>query len=166
MLYDMKEQTTSHLMAKFQVVAPFSITSKGKRTEFKMGDRISEIRYHRLSSRQQSRFLPARRCGAQSWTNAEYAALAQAYVNHAGDRPAIIDAFRLVSSRHTDAALDIAAQACRELDLYVQDSTGLKDHAAGLLLALQDIDPDRFSSVQSEEKLSDSIDSLLESIRS
>lgn len=150
---------------KFQVTQAFAVTVKGRRTEYKLGQRIGEAAYRRLNARQQARFLPARRCGAQSWTDAEYAAMAAAYVNNAGDRPAIISEFRQTSDRHTDAALDIAAQACRELDLYVQEATGLKDHAEGLLLALQDIDADRFGCVAKEEKLEAAIDALLADIR-
>ena len=145
---------------KFQVVQPFSITSNGKRVNYAMGQRISETAYNRLNSRQRGRFLPARRCGAQSWTDAEYAALAAAYVAHAGDRPAIIAAFREVSDRHTDAAVDIAAQSCRELDTTVHESTGLKDHAAGLLDVLNAIEPGRFAS----GKMMRQLDALLASI--
>ena len=150
---------------KFQVVQPFSVTFNGRRTEYVLGQRIGESAYNRLSKRQQSRFLPARRCGNQSWTDAEYQAMANAYVNHAGDRKAIISEFRQTSSRHTNSALDIAAQACRELDVYVTESTGLKDHAEGLLIALQDIDPDRFKSVVKEQKLEVALDALLAEIR-
>ena len=93
-------------------------------------------------------------------TDAEYDALAAAYVAHAGDRPAIIAAFREVSDRHTDAAVDIAAQSCRELDTTVHESTGLKDHAAGLLDALNAIEPGRFAS----GKMMRQLDALLASI--
>lgn len=150
---------------KFQVTQSFSVTIKGRRTEYKVGQRIGEAAYRRLTKTQQGRFLPARRCGAQSWTDAEYQAMANAYVNNAGDRKAIIAEFRQTSARHTDAALDIAAQACRELDLYVVESTGLKDHADGLLIALQDIDNDRFACVAKEEKAEAALDALLADIR-
>ena len=150
---------------KFQVVQPFSITRAGRRVEYKMGHRIGEAAYRRLTKTQQGRFLPARRCGSQSWTDAEYQAMANAYVRNAGDRKATIAQFREISARQTDSALDIAAQACRELDLYVVEATGLKDHAEGLLIALQDIDNDRFASVAKEKKAEAAIDALLADIR-
>ena len=82
--------------------------------------------------------------GYVSWTAEEYDSLALAYVNFAGDRPAIIKEFRKSSDRHSDNAIDIAAQACRHLDKTVKTANGLKDHADGLLLALQSIDSNRF----------------------
>jgi|TARA_B100000287_G_C20020653_1_gene538422 hypothetical protein len=80
-----------------------------------------------------------------SWTPEEYDAMAAAYVKHSGDRPAILKEFRLFSERHTDSAIDIAAQSCRQLDLTIQNVSGLTDYANGLLSALQSIDKNRFS---------------------
>ena len=79
------------------------------------------------------------------WTAEEYDAMANAYMKHSGDRPAILKEFRLFSERHTDNAIDIAAQSCRQLDLTVKNVSGLTDYANGLLRALQSIDKNRFS---------------------
>lgn len=79
------------------------------------------------------------------WTAEEYDAMANAYMKHSGDRPAILKEFRLFSERHTDNAIDIAAQSCRQLDLTVKNVSGLTDYANGLLSALQSIDKNRFS---------------------
>ena len=79
------------------------------------------------------------------WTAEEYDAMANAYMKHSGDRPAILKEFRLSSERHTDNAIDIAAQSCRQLDLTVKNVSGLTDYANGLLRALQSIDKNRFS---------------------
>ena len=79
------------------------------------------------------------------WTAEEYDAMANAYIKHSGDRPAILKEFRLFSERHTDNAIDIAAQSCRQLDLTIKSVSGLTDYANGLLCALQSIDKNRFS---------------------
>ena len=79
------------------------------------------------------------------WTAEEYDAMANAYIKHSGDRPAILKEFRLFSERHTDNAIDIAAQSCRQLDLTIKSVSGLTDYANGLLRALQSIDKNRFS---------------------
>ena len=89
------------------------------------------------------------RASERTWLAEEYDALAAAYVRHAGNRPAILKEFRLFSERHTDNAIDIAAQACRALDNQVKDAKGLKDYANGLLMALQSIDNNRFTAIRS-----------------
>tara|TARA_R100000742_G_C4247682_1_gene66381 strand:+ start:424 stop:876 length:453 start_codon:yes stop_codon:yes gene_type:complete len=89
------------------------------------------------------------RASERTWLAEEYDALAAAYVRHAGNRPAILKEFRLFSERHTDNAIDIAAQACRALDNQVKDAKGLKDYANGLLMALQSIDNERFTAIRS-----------------
>ena len=80
------------------------------------------------------------------WTAEEYDTLASAYVKHCGDRPAILREFRLYSERHSDNAVDIAAQACLQMDNTIKTVSGLKDHASGLKLALQSINKERFTS--------------------
>ena len=80
------------------------------------------------------------------WTPEEYDTLASAYVKHCGDRPAILREFRLYSERHSDNAVDIAAQACLQMDNTIKTVSGLKDHASGLKLALQSINKERFTS--------------------
>ena len=79
------------------------------------------------------------------WTPEEYDTLASAYVKHCGDRPAILREFRLYSERHSDNAVDIAAQACLQMDNTIKTVSGLKDHASGLKLALQSINKERFN---------------------
>ena len=80
------------------------------------------------------------------WTPEAYDTLASAYVKHCGDRPAILREFRLYSERHSDNAVDIAAQACLQMDNTIKTVSGLKDHASGLKLALQSINKERFTS--------------------
>ena len=79
------------------------------------------------------------------WTAEEYDTLAAAYVKHCGDRKAILREFRLYSERHSDNAIDIAAQACLQLDNTIKSVSGLKDIANGLKLALKSINQKRFS---------------------
>ncbi len=81
---------------------------------------------------------------ATRWTAEEYDAMAQAYINNAGDRPAILREFRAYSERHTDSAIDIAAQACKALDTTEPSVVGMTDYAQGLLDALNAIEPKRF----------------------
>ena len=81
---------------------------------------------------------------ATRWTAEEYDAMAQAYINNAGDRPAILREFRAFSERHTDSAIDIAAQACKALDTTEPSVVGMTDYAQGLLDALNAIEPKRF----------------------
>ena len=124
---------------KFQVVQPFSITRAGCRVEYKKGQRIGESAYRRLTNTQQGRFLPARKCGTQSWTRAEYIAVAEAYLKYGknGYVQSIAD-FRQVSDRHSDNAIKIATYSCAHLDT-TTDVDGLKDHASELLEILQDM---------------------------
>ena len=79
------------------------------------------------------------------WTAEEYDTLAAAYVKHCGDRKAILREFRLYSERHSDNAIDIASQACLQLDNTIKSVSGLKDIANGLKLALKSINQKRFS---------------------
>ena len=79
------------------------------------------------------------------WTAEEYDTLAAAYCKHCGDRKAILREFRLYSERHSDNAIDIAAQACLQLDNTIKSVSGLKDIANGLKLALKSINQKRFS---------------------
>ena len=79
------------------------------------------------------------------WTAEEYDTLAAAYVKHCGDRKAILREFRLYSERHSDNAIDIAAQSCLQLDNTIKSASGLKDIANGLKLALKSINQKRFS---------------------
>ena len=79
------------------------------------------------------------------WTAEEYDTLAAAYCKHCGDRKAILREFRLYSERHSDNAIDIAAQACLQLDNTIKSVSGLKDIANGLKLALKSINNKRFS---------------------
>ena len=150
---------------KFQVICPFAITVNGRRTDYVMGQRISETIYNRLNSTQQSRFLPARKCGAQSWTHEEYTAVAEAYLKYGknGYKQAIAD-FRKVSHRHSDNAIKIATYSCAHLDT-TTDVDGLKDHATELLLILQDMVPGRFTSTGKVEDINLALDALLADIR-
>jgi len=83
--------------------------------------------------------------GHVKWTAEEYDAMAEAYHQHEGNRPAIVAAFMTFSERHSASAVDIAAQSCKALDTnYPQ--TGMTDYADGLLNALNAITPNRFKS--------------------
>ena len=150
---------------KFQVITPFSVTNKGRRVDYPMGKRIGEASYKRLTKTQQQRFLPARKCGAYSWTRAEYQAVAEAYLKYGknGYRSAIID-FRKVSDRHSYNAVKIATYSCAHLDTQ-SDVFGLKDHATELLEVLQELVPGRFTSTGKVEDIDSALDALLADIR-
>lgn len=81
------------------------------------------------------------------WTDEEYDKIAECYHLFEGDRPAIVKEFLTFSTRHSDSAVDIAAQSCKALDTkYAQ--TGMTDYAVGLLNALNAITPNRFKSTR------------------
>ena len=149
---------------KYQVIRPSSITNKGRRVEYNMGNRIGESAYHRLTKTQQQRFLPARKCGTQSWTRAEYQSVAESYLKYGknGYRHAIND-FRKVSDRHSDNAIKIATYSCAHLDTQ-SDVFGLKDHATELLEVLQELRPGRFTSTGRVEDIESALDALLADI--
>ena len=150
---------------KFQVINPFSITRAGRRVEYRKGQRISETAYRRLNTRQQSRFLPARKCGAQSWTRAEYIAVAEAYLKHSENNyEQCIKDFRKVSDRHSDDAVKLATFSCAHLDT-MSTAEGLKDHASELLEVLDIMDPGRFTATGKVENIDLALDSLLADIR-
>ena len=81
---------------------------------------------------------------ATRWTAEEYDVMAQAYINNAGDRPAILREFRAYSERHTDSAIDMMAQICLQADTTIKSADGLNHPAQGLLDALNAIEPKRF----------------------
>ena len=152
---------------KFQVIKPFSVNTNGRRTEYKVGQRISETMYRRLNKTQQGRFLPARRCGSKNWSNSEYQLLAQLYVQYSPsidtiDRKSIIDEFRSVFNGRTKDSVLMYIQVCVGIDNQMMSKEGLNNPAEGLVLALQDIDPDRFTECSFEDKF----DALLADIRS
>ena len=150
---------------KFQVTQAFSVTVKGRRVDYKLGQRIGEAAYNRLSSRQQARFLPARKCGAESWTREEYVAVAEAYLKYGknGYAQAIAD-FRQVSDRHSDNAIKIATYSCAHLDT-TTDVDGLKDHASELLEVLNGMVPGRFTATGKVVNVELALDALLADIR-
>ena len=88
--------------------------------------------------------LNPRSKAATEWFPEEYDALAAAYHYNPTDKKVAMDQFRAYSARHTDSAVSLALSSCRFLDTKVKDSKGLHDYANGLLLALQDIDSDRY----------------------
>ena len=142
---------------KFQVIRPFSITVKGRRVDYVLGQRIGEAAYNRLTKTQQGRFLPARRCGTKNWTDAEYATLANAYVKYAPsidtiDRNAIIEEFCQKFSTRTKDSVLMYIQICVRIDNKMPSKEGLANPAEGLVLALQDIDSDRFTECSFEDK--------------
>ena len=68
---------------KFQVIRPFSVSVKGRRTEYKMGQRISEAAYRRLTKTQQGRFLSARAAaGRVPYTREEVLCIVKAYLQN------------------------------------------------------------------------------------
>ena len=151
---------------KFQVINPFSITTAGRRVEYRKGQRISETAYRRLNTRQQSRFLPARKCGAQSWTRAEYIAVAEAYLKHSEHNyEQCIKDFRKVSDRHSDDAVKLATFSCAHLDT-MSTAEGLKDHASELLEVLDIMVPGRFTANGKVDDVDTALDILLADIRS
>ena len=151
---------------KFQCIATCSTTNKGRRTEYRTGERISETTYRKLSKTLQGRFLPARRCGSKNWTDAEYQTLANAYVKYAPsidtiDRNAIIDEVCSKYPQRTKNSVLMYIQVCVRMDNKMPSKEGLANPAEGLVLALQDIDIERFTECSFEDKL----DALLNDIR-
>jgi hypothetical protein len=85
-----------------------------------------------------------RRTDNSEWSAAEYAAMASAYIKHAGDRPAICAEFMAFSELRSYSSADIAAQVCRALDTKVKNAKGMSAYPIGLLNALNAIAPGRF----------------------
>ncbi len=81
---------------------------------------------------------------ATRWTAEEYDAMARAYFNNGRNQKACLAEFRLSSQRHTDKSVMLAVYSCAALDSKVNEITGLKDYAQGLLDALNAIEPKRF----------------------
>ena len=86
----------------------------------------------------------ARRNDNSEWSAAEHAAMAAAYIKHAGNRPAICAEFMAFSERRSYNSADIAAQVCRALDTKVKDAKGMSAYPIGLLNALNALAPGRF----------------------
>tara|TARA_B100000073_G_C23517441_1_gene486425 strand:+ start:128 stop:580 length:453 start_codon:yes stop_codon:yes gene_type:complete len=149
---------------KFQVIRPFSIVTKGKAKTYALGQRIGESAYNRLSTRQQSYFLPARKCGKLNWTHAEYMTQAQGYILYGNDRAACFNHFRKFHTTHNQNAINFATYSCAALDTQ-NGLDGFKDYAQGLLDALNAIEPGRFQGNKDGKTVEQKLDSLLASLR-
>ena len=146
---------------KFQVIQPFSIVYKGKSKTYVMGQRISENAYKNLNARQQGRFLPAAQCAKSLWTQEEYNLIAESYFLYGRNQAQCLNHFRKFSDAHSDQSVKIALYSCPALDTEVEEISGLKDHARGLLDALNAIEPGRFMS----NKVNNKLDALLATIK-
>jgi len=148
---------------KFQVVQPFSITRAGRRVEYKMGQRISETAYRRLTKTQQGRFLSARAAaGRVPYTREEVTCIVKAYLQN-DNRVFVRDTFQqqFPNSKHTGDSIMFQACLLENLDNTKPGQSG-SYHLTDLVIQVaQEIDPERFSDPGIDFK----IDSLLADIR-
>lgn len=149
---------------KFQCIAPCSSTSAGRRVEYKMGQRISETAYRRLSKSMQARFLPARQAVKKApYTPQEVAFIVRSYLQN-DSRSSVRVAFekQFPNSKHTGDSIMMTACLLENLDNTKDGQDGsvyhLTDH---IVRTAQQIAPERFSDPSIESK----IDSLLSDIR-
>ena len=78
------------------------------------------------------------------WTPEEYGYIAESYFKYGRNQAQCLKYFRQFSQRHTDKSVKIALYSCPALDTKVNEISGLKDFANGLLDALNAIEPGRF----------------------
>jgi hypothetical protein len=142
---------------KFQVIRPFSVSVKGRRTEYKMGQRISEAAYRRLTKTQQGRFLSARAAaGRVPYTREEVLCIVKAYLQN-DNRLFVRDAFQqqFPNSKHTGDSIMFQACLLENLDNTKPGQSG-SYHLTDLVIQVaQEIDSERFC---------DSVDSKLDDL--
>jgi hypothetical protein len=110
---------------KFQVTRPFSITVKGRRTDYKLGQRIGEAAYRRLPLRQQQEYFQSARRAASNtpYTAAEMALILDAYVE-GRSRKEITSLFSEVfGSSHTPDSVNRMCGQLETLDVEHPAST-------------------------------------------
>ena len=149
---------------KFQVTRAFSITVKGRRTEYKVGQRIGEAAYNRLTkSQQRNYFLSARAAAAKTpYTRQELESIVSLYVAHAGDREAMVADFIAANpgSQHTAASVRQVGSQLRAMDV---QHPGDNDWTVKSLVSevAMEFDSERFTLASFDENL----DALLADIR-
>ena len=147
---------------KFQVVQPFSINRNGRRTEYRMGQRISEVQYRRLNTTQQSRFLSARSSASKTpYTRNEITQLVNLYLDNNDDLNLVKDLFCQLnpnSGHSVDSVYQTAAQL-RTLDNHYPNDTQWAVKSLVREVA-ESINPDRFIN-----NLDIQLDALLAEIR-
>lgn len=104
---------------KFQVIRKFSVTVNGRRTEYNVGQRISEAAYRRLSSSQQRNyFLSARSAASRNpYTRPELEFIVSSYLNN--DNPYNVRAEfieQFPNTPHTAESVRAVAGQLRSLD--------------------------------------------------
>jgi hypothetical protein len=82
-----------------------------------------------------------------AWTGEEYDVMAECYHRYEGRSSDIIPVFMAFSDRHTENSVSLAIRSCAAMDTLNPDN-GMKDHAEGLLNALNAISPGRFKSTR------------------
>ena len=147
---------------KFQVTRAFSITRNGRRVDYKLGQRIGEAAYNRLTKTQQGRFLPARNAAAKTpYTRQEISELVNLYLSNS-NLHFVRDTFvanNPNSGHSVDSVYQTAAQL-RTMDVQYPGDTewAVKSLVAEVAIG---IDSDRFSSDLFDQRL----DALLADIR-
>ena len=148
---------------KFQVIRPFSITSKGRRIEYKLGQRIGEAAYRRLTKSQQNNYFLSARSAARKtpYTRQEITELVNLYLTNS-NLHFVRDTFvanNPNSGHSVDSVYQTAAQL-RTMDVQFPGDTewAVKSLVAEVAIS---IDSDRFSSDLFDQRL----DSLLADIR-
>ena len=149
---------------KFQVIRPFSVTNKGRRVEYKLGQRISESAYQRLTKTQKGRFLPARQaCKKAPYTREEIEFIVRAYLQN-DNRNAVRIAFmkQFPKTLHTGDSIMMTACLLENLDNTKDGQDGTVYHLTQSVIDIaQEIDSERFSDPSMDSKL----DTLLADIR-
>jgi len=149
---------------KFQCIAPRSITVKGRRTEYKVGQRISESAYLRLSKTMQSGFLPARQAVKKSpYLVEEVTFIIHEYIRN-DSRIAVCEEFQkqFPNNKHTADSIMMTVCLLENLDNTKDGQDGSVYHLTEHIVKLaQDLYPDRFNDPSIDSK----IDSLLAQIR-
>ena len=132
---------------KFQVIRAFSITHNGRRTEYKMGQRIGEAAYRRLSARQQKEyFLSARAAASKTpYTRKELEQIVALYLE-SGDAYQVRSAFVAANPEtgHTAESIRAVAGQLRALDIQHPEDTEWTVKSLVREVA-QEIAPERFS---------------------
>ena len=150
---------------KFQVIRPFSITNKGRRVEYKLGQRIGEAAYKRLTkSQQRNYFLSARQaCKKAPYTRPEIEFIVRAYLQN-DNRNAVRIAFmkQFPKTLHTGDSIMMTACLLENLDNTKDGQDGTVYHLTQSVIDIaQEIDSERFSDPSMDSKL----DTLLADIR-
>ena len=148
---------------KFQVTQPFSVTVKGRRTDYKMGQRITETAYRRLTKTQQGRFVSARAAsGRVPYTREEVICIVKAYLQN-DNRAFVRNTFQqqFPNSNHTGDSIMFQACLLENLDNTKPGQSG-SYHLTDLVIQVaQEIDSDRFC-----DSVDSKLDALLAQVRS